>query len=156
MPKPPGSIADAVQTLATPVTEQLGLSLWDVRFFKEGADWILLLVIDKADAPVDINDCELVSHAIDPLLDEKDWIDQSYRLQVSSPGLERTLRTPAHFAAYLDQPVFFKLIRPYEGTREFHGTLADYDNGSFTVELPDGQGMTCTLKEVSFVKADDF
>ena len=105
---------------------------------------------------VTLNDCEALSRAIDPLLDEADFIDHGYRLQVSSPGLERKLRTPEHLRAYLGEKVFIRLQRAFEGRREYHGTLADFDGSSFTLELPGGRGMTCAMKECAWVKADDF
>jgi ribosome maturation factor RimP len=164
--KHPGGIIGAVRETAQPLANSLGLILWDVRFFKEGADWIVLLVIDKEkdaspvdeDAPpgVTLNDCEALSRAIDPLLDEADFIDRSYRLQVSSPGLERKLRTQNHLNAYLGEKVFIRLQRAFEGKREYHGILANLDGASFTLELPDGRGLTCTLPEVAWIKADDF
>jgi ribosome maturation factor RimP len=182
VPKQSGGIAAAVREFAQPLAESLGLVLWDVRFHKEGADRILLLVIDRPDeavartgstdtAPeepnsedndairypgVTLNDCENLSRALEPLLDEADLIECSYRLQVSSPGLERKLRTAEHFKAYLGEKVFVLLQRAFEGEREYHGVLADFDGTAFTLELPDGRGITCTLSEASWVKADDF
>jgi len=148
-------IANSVRDLALPLAGSLGLALWDVRFFKEGADWILLLTIDKA-AGITIEDCEAMSRAIDPLLDEADFIERSYRLQVSSPGLERKLRTAEHINAYLGKKVFIRLQRAFEGQREYRGVLVNFDGIALTLELIDGQSMTCTLQECAWVKADDF
>ena len=81
--------AGVVETLVRPVVEGMGLSLWDVRFEKEGPDWYLRVLIDKPDGTMDTDTCALVSHAIDPVIDEADPIDQSYFLEVGSPGLGR-------------------------------------------------------------------
>ena len=81
----PGGAAAAVEALVRPVVEGMGLRLWDVRFEKEGPDWFLRVLIDR-DEPLDTDTCEAVSRAIDPLLDAADPIDQSYYLEVGSPG----------------------------------------------------------------------
>lgn len=81
-------IAGQVWDLAQPVVEGFGLKLWDVEYVREGADWYLRLYIDK-DGAVDINDCEKVSRAMDPILDEKDLIPDSYTFEVCSAGCER-------------------------------------------------------------------
>ena len=92
----------AVKTVGSPghvpVVEGMGLRLWDVRFEKEGPDWFLRVLIDR-DEPLDTDTCEAVSRAIDPLLDEADPIEQSYYLEVGSPGLGRRLTRPEHYEA---------------------------------------------------------
>ena len=157
---PSGKTEQAVWALAAPLAESLDLRLWDVRFLKEGATWYLRIVIDKTDAAtgdgIAIADCEAMSHAIDGPLDEADLIEQSYHLQVSSPGLERELRREEHFLACLGQNIFFRLIRPVEGVRDFWGILTAYADGAFTVTLADGTEQTVPKKETSYVKLDDF
>ena len=88
-----GGAVKTVEALARPVVEGMGLRLWDVRFEKEGPDWFLRILIDR-DEPLDTDTCEAVSRAIDPLLDEADPIEQSYYLEVGSPGLGRRLTRP--------------------------------------------------------------
>ena len=90
------SIIAKVWDLAEPVARELGLSLWDVRFEKEGASYFLRILIDK-EGGVDINSCEAMSRKIDPLLDEADPIPQSYYLEVWSAGMDRTLERDFHF-----------------------------------------------------------
>ena len=106
-----GSTVAAVTAIAQPIAERLGLRLWDVRFVKEGADWFLRVFIDK-DGGVGIDDCVAMSHALDKPLDEADPIEQSYCLEVSSPGTDRELTRPAHFEACLGERVRARLIRP--------------------------------------------
>ena len=103
----------------------MGLRLWDVRFEKEGSGWYLRYFIDKPGG-VCIDDCERFSRAVDPLLDEADPIEQSYCLEVSSPGVERELTRPWHFEENLGRPVTARLISPRGGVREFSGTLLRY------------------------------
>ena len=126
-------IADRVWALAQPVVEGFGLRLWDVEYVREGADWFLRVYIDK-DGAVDISDCEKVSRALDPILDEEDPIPDSYTFEVCSAGCERVLKRPGDFQQFLGSQVLVKLYRPREGQKEFVGTLTAYDAGTVTIE----------------------
>lgn len=145
----------AVRAIAEPIADELGLRLWDIRFQKEGASWYLRIFIDK-DGGVSINDCEAMSRALDKPLDDADPIDKSYCLEVCSPGLERCLTRSAHFAAFTGAKVLLRLIRPFEGERDYKGVLEGFDSGSVTVRLEDGRGLCFELKETSYVRLDDF
>lgn len=127
-------ITEQVWQFAEPIVRELGCNLWDVEYVREGADWFLRLYIDK-DGGVDINDCEAVSRAVDPILDEKDPIPDSYHFEVCSAGLERVLKRPSDFEAFMGSTVLVKLYRPRNGTKEFVDTLAAYDNGNVTVTV---------------------
>lgn len=143
-------IAQQVWELAQPVVEGFGLKLWDVEYVREGADWFLRLYIDK-DGAVDISDCEKVSRAMDPILDEADPIPDSYNFEVCSAGCERVLKRPGDFQQFLGSQVLVKLYRPREGSREFVGTLKGYDNGTLTLEI--GQKtMEFTPQETALVR----
>ena len=150
-----GNTVNTVWEIAEPIAQSLGLEIWDVRFEKEGADWFLRIFIDK-EGGVSIDDCVDMSHAIDKPLDEADPIEQSYCLEVSSPGLERDLKRDAHFEKSLGERIMVKLIRPVDGQREFKGTLESYDNGNFELLLEDGTKLMINKKETSYVKLDDF
>ena len=150
-----GSTVAAVQGLAERIAAELGLRIWDITFTKEGASFYLRIFIDK-DGGVGIEDCENFSRAIDGPLDELDPIEQGYCLEVSSPGVERSLQKPAHFTQCLGRRVMVRLIRPVDGERDFKGVLEDYDGGSITVRFDSGDGLTFTKKEASFIKLDDF
>lgn len=150
-----GNTVSTVWELAQPIAEQLGYELWDVRFEKEGADWFLRIFIDKEDG-ISINDCVDMTHALDAPLDEADPIDQSYCLEVCSPGLERPLKRDSHFEKSIGKLVQVKLIRPLNGERELKGTLTGYENGSFELTLTDGAKLVINKKEASYVKLDDF
>ena len=135
-----GNTAQRVETLVRPVVEGMGLRLWDVVFEKEGPDWYLRVLIDKADgSTMDTDTCADVSHALDPILDEEDPIDQSYYLEVGSPGLGRKLTRPEHYEALREEKVAVKLIRPNaEGVREFAGILTGREGSTVTVETETG------------------
>ena len=150
-----GNTVTAVWKLAEPLAAELGLTLWDVRYLKEGATWYLRIIIDKPDG-IAISDCEDMSHAIDAPLDEADLIEHSYHLQVSSPGLERDLRLDAHFAHCLGQKIQLRLIRPLNNVRDYAGELAAFEAGIVTLTLPDGSQMQVNQKETSFIRLDDF
>lgn len=117
-----------VTDLVRPITDELGLDLWDVRFEKEGSTWYLRIFLDKEEG-VNIDDCENVSRRLSPILDETDPIVQSYTLEVSSPGIGRDLRRPEHFEAFLGADIHVRLIRPIEWGAGFVGQLVSYEDG---------------------------
>ena len=128
-----GGVAATVSALAAPLLEQLGLTQWDLEFVKEGADWFLRFYIDK-EGGVTIDDCEAFSRLIDKRLDEADPIEQSYCLEVSSPGIERRLRADWHFSAMAGRRVKVRLIRPLDGRRDFEGILLGVDGDTVRIE----------------------
>ena len=150
------STVEVVWEIAEPLAQELGLILWDIRFLKEGADWILRVIIDKEEAPVDMEDCVAMSHALDLPLDEKDPISQSYSLQVQSPGIERELTRDFHFECFLGAPVMVKFIHEKDGIKEAKGTLQAYEKGKVSITLSDGTVLEFDKKETSYVKLDDF
>ncbi|MBQ8684422.1 MAG: ribosome maturation factor RimP [Clostridia bacterium] len=152
----PGGIAGAVAPLAEPITQELGLMLWDIRFVKEGATWILRVVIDREDAPVSINDCVDVSRRLSPILDEADPIEQSYCLEVTSPGADRELTRPEHFAYYESYPVLLKLYRPDEnGQKEIAGILLGLQDDGIAIQTEDDETLVLDKKTVAAVHAID-
>lgn len=132
------NIAATVRELVTPVTDELGYMLWDVEYVKEGADMILRITIDKPEG-IDIEDCEKVSRAIDPIIDEADPIEVSYNLEVSSPGVERVLTRPEHFVSCMGEKVEIKLYAPLDGKKQIVGMLAAADDKSITVSVDDAE-----------------
>lgn len=142
-----------VQELAQPLAQAAGVFLWDVRFEKEGASWFVRVYIDS-DEGVSFDDCEAVSRPLSKLLDEKDFIEQSYYLEVGSPGLMRELRLPVHFEVCIGDEVLVRLIRPREGVREYSGTLLEYNHGDFAV-CCNGENVSFNTTECAFVKLSD-
>jgi ribosome maturation factor RimP len=126
------SVAEVVTALAQPLADELGYVLWDVEYVREGADYYLRITIDS-EAGITIDDCERFSRAIDPVLDEADPITDSYHLEVSSPGIERELKTPEHIAACLGETVEARLFAPLNGTRVHRGTLLGLDESGAVV-----------------------
>ena len=152
-----GSTAAAVEAIARPIAEELGLSIWDVRYLKEGSRWYLRVFIDK-EGGVDINDCERMSRALDAPLDEADPIDGEYVLEVSSPGVERELVRPEHFERFIGADIMVKMIRPIEGIgREFKGVLTEVDGDMVTITDHSGENtVTINRKDAAYIKLDDF
>ena len=154
MGKNTGNTAEKVRQIVLPVCGEMELELWDVTFEKEGADWFLKVLIEKKDGALDIGECEAFSRKIDPLIDEADPIDQSYFLEVGSPGLNRRLRTPEHFQRFIGSDVCIRFIRPdCEGKREIEAKLTGFENGILSIEA---QGTrTVNLSDTAFVRLCD-
>jgi len=131
------SVSETVRAAIEPTVRELGYSIWDITFGKVGADYHLEITIDN-ERGIDINDCEKVHRAIDPILDEVDPIEGFYYLDVSSPGLERDLRCPEHIAACIGMTVEAKLFAAYEGRKSVLGELIS--GGEDTVTVKDDAG----------------
>ena len=143
-------ITEQIHGLALPVVEAQGCTVWDVEYVREGADWFLRIYIDK-DGGVDITDCEAISRALDPILDEKDLIPSSYHFEVCSAGLERALKRPGDFARFMGSDVLVRLYRPKDGCKEFPGVLRGYEDGRVTIDFQ-GHSMTFEKSEVALVR----
>ena len=150
-----GNTVKIVWDIVEPLAKELGFSIWDVRFLKEGSQWYLRVFIDK-EGGVGIDDCVDLSHAIDGPIDEANPIEQAYNLQVQSPGIERELCRDFHFECYLGEKIQVRLIKAFEGKREYKGILIDYDSDSVTIAIDDETEMNILKKEASWIKADDF
>ena len=122
------SVISTVTAGILPVAEELGYRLWDVEYVKEGAKRILRITIDN-DEGITIEDCERMHRAIDPVLDEIDPIEEAYDLEVSSPGIERDLRTDAHLDACIGERVELRFFAPFEGKKSMEGVLAGRNGG---------------------------
>lgn len=148
---------ELVTELVSPIVDSLGLILWDVRFEKEGSAWFLRVFIDKEEKAVSTEDCEAVSRPLSDKLDACDPIEQSYYLEVSSPGLDRQLRKPEHFEKCEGMDVVVHLIRPFEGVRDFAGNLAASNDKEFSI-IPEGkteeEAISFTYAECAYVKID--
>lgn len=143
-------INEQVWQFSQPLVEACGCTLWDVEYVREGGEWYLRLYIDK-EGGVDINDCEAVSRAVDPVLDEKDPIPESYRFEVCSAGLERVLKRPGDFERFMGEPILIKLYRPKNGSKEFAGVLKGYDGGDVTA-LVGASEITFEKAEIALVR----
>lgn len=142
------NIASAVREIISSTADEMGYYLWDVEFVKEGADKYLRITIDNEEG-ITINDCESFHRAIDPLLDEADPINESYILEVSSPGIERELKYPEHIEACEDWDVEVKLYAPKNGTKQLRGVLRGYsDEGNIVVEIA-GENVELKPEEIA-------
>ena len=143
------SVKDTVREAILPTVTELGYRIWDITYAKVGADYHLEITIDN-DAGIQIEDCERVHRAIDPILDEADPIEGFYYLVVSSPGIERELRTEEHITAFLGARVEAKLFSPKEGRRAVRGTLLSLEeNGAVRIEEDAGEILTLEKGEIS-------
>ena len=143
-------VTDLVTEFAKPIVENFGCRLWDVEYVREGSERYLRLYLDK-DGGVDIEDCEKIHRAVDPILDEKDPIAESYHFEVCSAGLERALKRPSDFARFMDSPVLVKLYRPRNGLKEIPGILRGYADGCVTLEAGK-ETITFSKSEVALVR----
>ncbi len=137
------------EQLLLPIAENAGVEIYDVEYVKEGSDFYLRAYIDKPGG-VDINDCEKVSRALSDALDEKDFIPDSYILEVSSPGLGRALKKDKHLARSIGETVELKTYKPIEKCKEFEGVLKSFDTESIMIETEEENGK----KELTFARAD--
>ena len=127
------NVRETVREAILPTVTELGYRIWDVTYGKIGADYHLEITID-CDRGINIDDCEKVHRAIDPILDECDPIEGFYYLEVSSPGIERDLRTDEHILACIGMAVEAKLFAPKDGRKSIVGTLVGYEDGIVKID----------------------
>ena len=143
-------VTDLVAEFSKPIIEEYGCSLWDVEYVREGSERYLRIYLDK-EGGIDIDDCEKIHRAIDPILDEKDPIAESYHFEVCSAGLERSLKRPEDFERFMGSAVLVKLYRPRNGLKELPGTLRGYEDGRITIEAGK-ETITFEKSEVALVR----
>ena len=124
--------------MITPVAAGCGYELYDLEFVKEGPDWYLRIYIDKSEGGVTIDDCEIVSRAVEKLMDEEDPIDRSYILEVSSPGIDRALKKDADFDRYAGLAVDVRLYKPIGGAKVHTGELVGLIEGDVVILTHEG------------------
>ena len=143
-------VTEIVAKLAEPVVQAHGCQLWDVEYVREGDQRFLRIFLDK-ETGVDINDCEAISRAVDPILDEKDPIQGSYHFEVCSAGLERALKRPSDFERFMGSAITVKLYRPRNGLKEIPCVLTGYADGKVTVTAGK-ETITFEKSEVALVR----
>ena len=143
-------VTDIVAALAEPIVNKHGCELWDVEYVKEAGSWFLRLYIDREDG-VAIEHCEAVSRELDPILDEKDPIPDSYTFEVSSAGAERHLKRPSDFIKFMGHLVQVRLYKAKDGQKEFVGTLTGSDETSLEIDIA-GTAYKFTKSEVASVR----
>lgn len=114
---------EQIRQLLDPILESMGLTLWEIEFQKHGPQWLLRIYIDREAGGVTLSDCETVSRDLSAVLDVEDFIQHAYTLEVSSPGLDRTLTKPEHFARFTGSMLKVKTYQPINGQKVFRGRL---------------------------------
>ena len=144
------------EAILMPIVEEHGLELVDVEYVKEGGTWYLRAYIDKPGG-INVDDCEVVSRRLSDILDEKDYIEEAYILEVSSPGLGRPLKKEKDFKRSLGEEVDVRTYRMIEKQKEFTGLLKDYDDATVTIEMEDGTLKTFEKSDIALIRlAFDF
>lgn len=134
-------ITDSVFQMANPLAEENGCFVYDVEFKKEGADYVLRVILDVEDDEnnsVSIDQCESVSRALSDLLDENDPIDQEYMLEVTSPGIDRPLKKESDFERFKGRSVDIGLYKAVGGSKTVSGILLGYKDGVISIETNEG------------------
>ena len=146
-------ISDIVSRLARPVVEEEGCTLWDVEYVKEGSEWYLRAYIDK-EGGVTIEYCENVSRAVSEVMDQDDFIPEAYILEVSSPGLGRTLKKDKHLQKSIGEEVEIKTYKSIEKQKEFSGILSAFDADTITIVTDEEteQEMTFNRSDVALIR----
>lgn len=139
------------EELLQPIIAENNFELVDVEFVKEGSNWYLRAYIDK-DGGITVDDCELVSRALSDLLDEKDFIDEAYILEVSSPGLGRPLKKDKDFARSIGEEVEIKLFRAIDKQKDYSGYLKAYDKDTVTIEDDDENEMVLERSNIALIR----
>lgn len=144
------------EEILLPMMEELGFELVDVEYVKEGSTWYLRAYIDKPGG-INIDDCETVSRRLSDILDEKDYIDEAYILEVSSPGLGRPLKKEKDYKRSLGEEVEIRTYRMIDRQKEFTGILKEYDEKTVTIEEEGGNVRTFEKSDIALIRlAFDF
>ncbi|MBQ8306590.1 MAG: ribosome maturation factor RimP [Blautia sp.] len=138
------------EMLLSPIVSDFGFELVDVEYVKEAGTWYLRGYIDKPGG-ITVNDCEAVSRLFSDRLDEKDFIEDSYIMEISSPGLDRPLRKEKDFVRSIGKSVEVRTYKPIDGRKEFAGPLTAFDEATVTIE-EDGNERVFSRKDVALVR----
>ncbi|WP_230399661.1 ribosome maturation factor RimP [Novisyntrophococcus fermenticellae] len=144
------------ETLLEPIVDEHKFELVDVEYVKEGGNWYLRAYIDK-EGGITVDDCEVVSRAFGAILDEKDFIEDSYILEVSSPGLSRPLKKEKDYARSMGKELEIRTYRAINRQKEFYGVLHAYDENSVTITMEDGKEQIFEKTDIALIRlAFDF
>ena len=150
------SYEEKAAALLEPIVQEQGFELVDVEYVKEGGTWYLRAYIDK-EGGITIDDCELVSRAFSYVLDREDFIEDSYIMEVSSPGLGRPLKKEKDYERSMGKELEIRTYRAVDGQKEFYGILTAYDSNSVTVKEENGEEKTFRKNEIALIRlAFDF
>lgn len=138
------------EALVTPIVEKYNFELVDVEYVKEGSNWYLRCYIDK-EGGIFVDDCEKVHRELSDLLDEEDFIDNSYILEVSSPGLGRPLKKEKDFKRSIGKDVEIRTFRKIDKSKEFVGCLTAYDENTVTIQMEDGEEKVFDRTDIALI-----
>ena len=139
------------EEILNPIVEKHGFDLWDVEYVKEGGNWYLRAYIDKPGG-IMVDDCEVVSRELSDILDEKDYIEDSYIFEVSSPGLGRPLKKEKDFIRSVGQEVEIRTYRAINRQKEFVGILKEFDQNTVTISYEDDSTQTFEKSEIALIR----
>lgn len=139
------------EQLLLPIVESHGFELVDVEYVKEAGTWYLRAYIDKPGG-ITVNDCELVSRTFSDILDEKDYIEDTYIFEVSSPGLGRPLKKEKDFARSIGEEVEIRTYRAIDRQKEFIGILVEYDKDTVTIEYEDETTQVFNRADIALIR----
>lgn len=139
------------EAILIPIMEKNGFELWDVEYVKEGSNWYLRAYIDKPGG-IMVDDCEIVSRELSDILDEQDFIDDAYILEVSSPGLGRPLKKEKDFARSIGEEIEIRTYRAIDRQKEFIGVLTAFDKDTITIEYEDGETQSFDRANIALVR----
>lgn len=144
------------EALLLPIIEANNFELVDVEYVKEGSNWYLRAYIDK-EGGISVDDCEVVSRAFSDKLDEEDFIDDAYIMEVSSPGLGRPLKKEKDYVRSMGKELEIRTYRAIDKKKEFYGILTSYDEKTVTIETEDGSELTLEKADIALIRlAFDF
>lgn len=144
------------EEILLPIVEEYGFELVDVEYVKEGSLWYLRAYIDKPGG-ITVDDCALVNRKLSDIMDEEDFVEDSYILEVSSPGLSRPLKKEKDFARSMGKELELRTYRMVNGQKEFTGILKEYDKDTVTLEFEDETVQVFDKKEIALIRlAFDF
>lgn len=146
-------IESRTEKLVMPIIEAEGFQLWDTEYVKEGADYYLRVYVDK-EGGITIDDCVLVSRALEKKLDEEDFIEEAYILEVSSPGLTRKLKNDRDFDRSIGRKVLVKLYKAENGGKEFTGTLKGFDKDKVFITVDETGDIEFTRDNISTIRLE--
>ena len=144
------NIEEKVEQLIEKTINELGYELYDVEYAKEGKDYFLRIFIDKNEG-IDLNDCEKVNDAVNPILDAADYIKEQYFLEISSPGIERHIRKEKHLKESIGKEINIKLFKAIEKQKEVTGILKSFDEANIIIET-ETQELSIERKNISLMK----
>ena len=139
------------EALILPIINKNNYELVDIEFVREGSNWFLRAYVDK-EGGFSVNDCEKVSREFSDLLDKEDFIEESYILEISSPGLGRPLKKDKDFERSIGEEVEVKLYKAFEEQKEFSGTLEAYDANTVTLGFEDDTKKTFEKKNIALIR----